>query len=46
MTKEKIDFIQKNEKLAIFVALLTLFITNAFIASYLIKFFISFSIAV
>ena len=48
MSKEKIAFIQKNEKKenAIFVALLTLFIIIAFSASYLMKLFVSFSISV
>ena len=44
MTKEKINFIHKNEKkTAIFVALLTLFIINTFSAHHLIKLSMSFS---
>ena len=45
-TKKKIVFIQKNQKLATFVALLTSYIINPFSASHLIKLFISFSISV
>ena len=43
MTVEKIDFIQKNEKLDIFVASLTLSIIDVFINSHLIKSLVSFS---
>ena len=43
MTMEKIDFIQKNEKLDIFVASLTLSIIDVFINSHLIKSLVSFS---
>ena len=42
MTMEKIDFIQKNEKLDIFVASLTLSIIDVFINSHLIKSLVSF----
>ena len=45
MTKEKIAFIQKMKKLAIFVAFVTSFIINAFSASHLKKLFILFSIS-
>ena len=44
MTKEKTDFIQKNEKNAILAALLTPFIINAVSASHLVKLFVSFGI--
>ena len=44
MTKEKIDFIQINKKIAIFVALFTLPMINTFSDSHLIELFISFSI--
>ena len=43
MTMEKIDFIQKNERLDIFVASLTLSIIDVFINSHLIKSLVSFS---
>ena len=43
MTMEKIDFIQKNEKLDVFVASLTLSIIDVFINSHLIKSLVSFS---
>ena len=46
VTKEKIAFIKKAKDLAIFMALFTLFITNTFNASHLIKLFISFSVNV
>ena len=46
MTKEKITFIQKNEKkLAIFVTMPTLFNINTFSGSHLIKLYISFSLS-
>ena len=42
MTKEKIDFIQKNEKKnAIFVELLTSFVINALSSNHLVKLFTS-----
>ena len=43
MTKEKKDFIQKNEQPSNFVGFLTSFITNAFSASHFIKLFTTFS---
>ena len=45
MSKEKVDFIKKTKIVAIFMALLTLFIVNAFNTSHLIK-LLSFSISV
>ena len=46
MTKDTIISQRKTKKLAIFVALLTLFITNDFGASYLKKMFISFNLSI